>query len=217
MALDYKSSLGRYRRYLQLVQNQPLWTASMWVILSLILLIVLTVLALRPTLVTISGLFGQIKQQREMSTKLDEKILKVRKAIDEMEAVKPDLPLLEDALPEQPDWEILANDIYEIATGSGVQITAISLDKIPLSPNEGAANQQQQQQPVKSLLPQGLMSIKFTLTAKGDYLQVIDVLSKLQKMRRVLLFSNVSVDEDKSGQLNLTVSGETGFIPDKYL
>ena len=56
MALQYKNSLARYRKYLQVVQSQPLFVASLWVILSLLLVILLVVMAIRPTLVTSGGL-----------------------------------------------------------------------------------------------------------------------------------------------------------------
>jgi Tfp pilus assembly protein PilO len=213
MALDYKSSLGRYRRYLQLVQTQPLWAASMWVIMSLVLLIVLVILALRPTLVTISGLFGELRQQKEISAKLDEKILKVRRAIDEMESVKNDLPLLQQILPEQADWDILADDLYKAATESGLDILSISVEKIPLSPSEIVVDQQQ----AKPLMPQGLISIRFSIAAKGNEQQIRNTILALQEMKRLILFSDVSIEEDKDGRLNLNASGEVGYIPDKYL
>lgn len=213
MALDYKSSLGRYRRYLQLVQTQPLWAASMWVIMSLVLLIVLIILALRPTLVTISGLFGELRQQKEISARLDEKILKVRKAIDEMESVKPDLPLLQQVLPEQANWEILAEDLYRAATESGLDIMTISVEKVPLSPTEVTIDQQQ----AKPLVPQGLISVRFSLSAKGNEQQILNTITTLQKMKRIILFSDVSIEQDKDGRLNLNVFGEVGYIPDKYL
>ena len=54
--LDYRSSLLHYRRYLSVVQKRPILRASLFLILSLILLIILVATALRPTLVTIAGL-----------------------------------------------------------------------------------------------------------------------------------------------------------------
>ena len=67
----------------------------MWVVLSLILLIILMVLALRPTLVTISTLLGQIQQQKEISQKLDDKTLSVTTALKTLDSVKEKLPLLD--------------------------------------------------------------------------------------------------------------------------
>jgi Tfp pilus assembly protein PilO len=185
----------------------------MWVIMSLVLLIVLIILALRPTLVTISGLFGELRQQKEISARLDEKILKVRKAIDEMESVKPDLPLLQQVLPEQANWEILAEDLYRAATESGLDIMTISVEKVPLSPTEVTIDQQQ----AKPLVPQGLISVRFSLSAKGNEQQILNTITTLQKMKRIILFSDVSIEQDKDGRLNLNVFGEVGYIPDKYL
>lgn len=185
----------------------------MWVIMSLVLLIVLLVLALRPTLVTISGLFGQIEQQKLISARLDEKILSLRQAISEMEAVEPDLQVLSDAIPENQNWDVLAGELYKAATESGLEITSVSIDKIPMSPTEPVSDQVQ----VSSLVPKGLIPIRFSLSAVGSEEQILNALMKIQKMKRLALFPSVAIEEDKDGRLNLTVSGEASYIPEKYL
>lgn len=185
----------------------------MWVIMSLVLLIVLLVLALRPTLVTISGLFGQIEQQEIISARLDDKILSLRKAISEMEAVEPDLQVLSDAIPDQPNWDVLAGELYKAATESGLDITSVSIEKIPTSPIEPVSDQIQ----ATSLVPKGLISIRFSLSAIGTEEQITNALMMIEKMKRLALFPNVAIEEDKDGRLNLTVSGEASYIPEMYL
>jgi Tfp pilus assembly protein PilO len=215
MALDYKSSLSRYRRYLQLVQSQPLWTASLWVILSLILLIALLVLALRPTLVTISGLVGQIKQQEEISQKLEEKMITVQKALEGLDAISPKMPLLDEVLPKQSEWDILASRLEKIATESGLQVTSIVIEKIPLA--FGTPVPTGTPVLVESRIPEGILAVKFIISASGEYTQIRKMVLDLENLRRVIVLSSVSIDTNKDGVLIVTVNGEAGFVPEDLL
>lgn len=214
MALDYKSSLTRYRRYLQLVRSRPLFTTSMWVILSSILVIVLLVVALKPTLVTISGLLGQIRQQKEISVKLDKKISLVQQAITEMNSVADVQPLLENALPENADWSVIATTLAQIATQSGLVVSDLVIDKIPLGPNEPLVTSDQKYVPQ---VPQGIIPIRFTLTLAGDYTQMRKVVSDLEGWGRVIMITSIDISTDKKGVLIMVLEGEAGYIPDQFL
>ena len=214
MALDYKSSLSRYRRYLQMVQTQPLWTASLWVMLSLILLIILLVLALRPTLVTIADLMGKIKQQREVSKQLENKIFTVQKALENLDAVNDKLGLLDEALPKETEWKQIADKLQFIATGSGIALDNILISKIPLTPIDPASKQEQ----VSTMIPQGIIPIRFTYEITGDYESVRQVVSKIENTRRIIIVSRVQVLPTKDGGgWHMTMQGETGYLPDKFI
>jgi Tfp pilus assembly protein PilO len=214
MALDYKSSLSRYRRYLQLVRERPMWSASLWVILSLILLIVLLVMALKPTLVTISGLLGQIKQQKEVSVELDKRIVEVQKAIAELNSIKDERPVLDKALPQVPDWENLANELSSLATDSGLMTTDLVINKVPLLPTESFTSSGGE---IINQLPKGVIPVSFTLTMTGEYTQMRQVVTEIQSMNRVIMITSVDISIDKKGMQVMTLNGEAGYIPDQLL
>jgi Tfp pilus assembly protein PilO len=194
-----------------LVQTRPLWAASVWVVFSLVLLIVLLVLALRPTLVTISGLLGQIKQQQEIVKKLDEKIAIVQKAVQELAEVSSKLPLLDGALPNKPDWSEMAEKLEKTATESGLQVTSIVIDKVSTTVSEQAGAEPTQK---KSLLPEGVLSIRFIFSATGEYTQIRKMVSDLENSRRGIVLSSVAIDINKEGKLVVTINGEAGFLPE---
>ncbi len=182
--------------------------------MSLVLLIALLVLALKPTLVTISSLLGQIDQQKAVSAKLDKKITLVQQAIVEMDSVTDKIPLLDSALPKDPNWEELSDSLYEIATNSGLVTTDIMIDKIPISATEpiSAAGTV-----YKPLVPSGVIPVRFTLVMSGDYSKMRQVVADLESMRRVLMLSEVDIVANKNGVLTMTITGEAGYMPDKTL
>jgi Tfp pilus assembly protein PilO len=165
-------------------------------------------MALRPTLVTISGLFGQIRQQKELSERLDKKILAVRNAVQEMDKVEGELPLLYEMIPTSPEWDRFADEIYRAATNSGMMIQSIAIDKIPNKATEAATSKQ-----TSEVVPSGIIPIKFTVSGKGEYEQFIKMLTELEKNKRLPIFTLATIDIDKNGQLNLNLSGEIGYMP----
>jgi ABC-type Fe3+-hydroxamate transport system substrate-binding protein len=104
MALDYKSGLARYRRYLQVASERPLWRASAFVIFSLTLVITLVLSALRPTLITIAGLLGQINKEQDVVNQLNQKIQTVQQAVQALDNQRHRLSILDGAYPNESSW-----------------------------------------------------------------------------------------------------------------
>ncbi|GEM_PF-4171136 len=113
--LDYKNSLTQYRRYLTAVREQPMFAASLWLVLSLVLVIVLVSAALRPTLVTIASLLGEIGQQSEVERKLDKKIAAVTAAQAVYLKNESRLSALDEALPVGKKYAAWAQRIEGLA------------------------------------------------------------------------------------------------------
>lgn len=209
MALDYKNSLSRYRRYLQSIQKQPLFGPGLWTIFSLLLLIGVLVFALRPTLVTISGLLGQIEQRKIISEALDRKILSLQKATDELGRVEPRLELLNQALPEESNWNQITRRIEAIATESGIQLVKVEFKDISVASTSAVLNANTE----KSNLPANTASVQFTVTGIGEYENMKIMTEKIERLRRILVLSDVDISRDEDGILTIIVTGEAGFIP----
>jgi len=191
--LEYKNSLTRYRRYLQSVQSQPLLKASLYLVLSLTLIIILVAAALRPTLITISSLLGQIDQQRQLEARLVHKINLVKLAQQELARVDEKLFLLDEALPETAQVNAWTTALENIASQSGLAISVVRVSNIPSA------------QPV----PVG--ALDFQIEATGQYFQIYDFVEILQNHRRLILPQSIGVSRTTTdgNQLNLTL---TGFI-----
>lgn len=189
-------------------------TASMWVILSIILLIVLLVMALRPTLVTISGLLGQIRQEKEVVAKLNNKIALVTQAMNEMDSVSGERHFLDKALPVDADWKGMADTLTQTATTSSLVITDLVIDKIPLTLNEELTTNGQKYVPQ---MPQGVMPVRFTLTLAGDYTQMRQAITNLENWGRIIMITSINRSIDKKGMLIMVINGEAGYLPDSSL
>lgn len=196
MALNYKNSLTRYRRYLQVSQQQPWMRASLYVILSLILVIILLVSALRPTMITIAGLLGQINQNQKIEKTLDEKIAAVREAEEILQRIEPRLEVLEEAVPSEAMWGKFAGEVGLMATDSG-----ITLKSMVVNPIEGEEK--------------GKLSMwNFTMSGEGGYANMRRFVNELENMRRVVIVTTVDVIRIREGEVILNLAGKLGFLPD---
>lgn len=200
MAIDYKSSLSRYRKYLTLMQKQPLWQASLLVIFSLILLIALLLFVLRPTLITISSLLGQIDSQQQVERQLDAKIAALQQAQQLLNSIQPRLVYLDRSLPTSAMLGTWAEAVQTIASGSGIIISDISLADIPLS--NIATN---------SAILSSLTQIPFTIQATSDYTQLINFVDTIEKLPRLAILTSVQFNQDPSGQIEMLAKGTIDF------
>lgn len=193
--LQYKSSLSRYRRYLQTMQHQPLLRASLYLILSLILMIVLITAALKPTLTTIASLTGQIKEKRALEKKLDAKINTLKEAQQQLAAASDRLIYLDQAIPQSAALSVWNDSLQRVASESGVAITSISFTNVPVAH-------------VGTVTP-----LVFQFTATGDYTQVYHFLESLQNLRRLIKIDNAGLTNSATGSLQLNINGEITASP----
>lgn len=187
--------MSRYRKYLEVVRQRPLWQASFYAVLSLVLLIILLLSALRPTLVTIAGLLGQINQEKALEQRMDEKIKTVQTTALEYQKIESRLPALDAALPDSIQWADFADGIYQTATGGAVKLQLISL-----SPS---TNQK---------LPTGVSGMQFSVSATGSYSDLKNFAGSLAKLKRVLDWTSLTISNSKQSGLTLTASGVIGYM-----
>lgn len=175
--LDYKSSLAQYRRYLTAVREQPLFAASLGLVLSLMLIIILVLAALRPTLVTIASLLGNIQQQSDVEKRLDKKIAEVTSAQAEYLKNESRLKVLDEALPVGQKYAAWGMRLEEAASQSGVKVAEWSLA-------EGK---------------------DFSVSLTGDVAGLKRFLATMENLRRLVEIESVRMIKDK--ELTLVVKG----------
>lgn len=215
MALNYKSSLVRYRRYLAAAEADPVWRASAFVILSLLLLLFMILFAIRPTVITIAELVSQIQIQTELSQKLATKIENVRDASEILSQQRDNLPLLDQAIPKKPIWQEWINSIEKLATASGLVIKSVDAGPINIlgKPVVVATINNAVTTAEAPVVPKGVTPINFTIVAEGDYLQVKQFVENFEKLRRLTIVSDIQIAKNKLGVIETTIKGAIGYMP----
>jgi Tfp pilus assembly protein PilO len=211
MIFDWRTEIGRYRYYFlnfrTLAQRKDIRSFGE---LSLTLLVISFFLffAIKPTLVIIAGLTKEIKDKEEVSQKLQTKIASILSAQQEYSLNQDRFYLVDQALPETPDFPLLILAMQKEATSAGVAIESISITKIEI---KSASNQP------NSSIP----NFEFTSSVTGNYSNLKQFLSQIENLRRVVNFDQVSFSKvKKTNQTNnepektrLMISGKANFYP----
>jgi len=210
MIFDWKTEIHRYRYYLvnlkeiskkKEVGSFAELTATLMVISFFILF------AIRPTLIIVSGLIKEIKEKEEISNKLQGKVAALRASQEEYAKSANRLYLVDQALPEKPDFPLLIFTVEQEARATDTQLLSFSITKIGIKSSA----------PSKSKTAQ-VPFFDFHSTVTGDYQNLKEFLGRMENLRRVIEidlvnFSKTKKTEKEPSRIRLSITGKVNFQP----
>ena len=119
---------------------------------------------------------------------MEQKISALILAQSAYENVRDRLPLLDQALPHQPDAVILARELRNIADISGATVSAIQIPSVPITTNEASPGASQAVQ-------KPLQTFPVTVVLNGQYAQLKTFLSGLLSLRRITLIDQLAIKQ----------------------
>lgn len=123
MTFDYRKQYQEYRHYIDsLVEKAkaPAARVSLAVVGSIAFTVFLAVFALRPTLVTIAGLWKEINMEKTTIAALDRKLQLLQAAKQNYDQASPKLYLLDNAIPKTVEIESMAKELEKLAADNGL-------------------------------------------------------------------------------------------------
>lgn len=197
------------RRYYRL----PAVQVSLAVVLSLFVISVFIVFALRPTIISITNLQKTISESEKTLKQLDAKVVSLQKASAQLEKIKPLLSSINTSIPNLgAQYSPLANSLEILANQTGVKIENESISGTllfsrvlsPFSPNRN----------------QKIISMPFSIRVTGTYAGISDFMSKLLKMERIVLAESISITKENGGKTSeqivaLNLSGNVYYLADE--
>jgi Tfp pilus assembly protein PilO len=157
------------------------------IIATLALLIVLLLLIF-PAIKHITGVYKEISDAKKVKIALEEKIIALSVAQDNLKAIENDRPLLELALPTGSDLGTYLKKVEELASKYNLKITAIQFSNVPL-----AKPTQKESLKVKGL--------SYNLTLQGGFPDFQKFLVDLENYIRTSDVTSLSISKDQSGGL----------------
>ncbi|KPJ70337.1 hypothetical protein AMJ51_02265 [Microgenomates bacterium DG_75] len=193
----------RYRRYFTDVgtlykrKKARVYTG---IVLSILTVAFFSFFAIRPTLVTISGLYKEIKDKRTLVAEMDQKIENLTRAQVNYNQIKDELYLIEESLPQNPELPTLIKQLEALTRLNSVNFESIRFEKTNLQGEEEKKETQ---------------DVGFNLTVSGDYSNLKQFLNSLDTLRRIILVENFafqSETEEEIQILTLTVSAHANYL-----
>lgn len=178
--------------YFKKEKNQQYFT----IILSLTASIFFIVFAINPTISTIVNLRKQLTDAQLVDEKLTQKINNLSSLSQQYQTIEGDIPLILDALPENPEAPTLVGQIQTIGENSSVQISDIEILPINLSVKNSTKSS----------------SFEFNVTGVGSFANIQGFLENLISMQRAVSIKSIQFVENADGEdLSFVIKGLAYF------
>ncbi len=199
---SFSSRYRQYYAYIEPVISDPLVRSYFGLVASLLLITFLIVFALSPTINVVLGLQKQISDQQDTVAALDTKISSLVQAQDSYNKAESFIPLLNQALPENPAPQTIIADVWKLASSSGINLTAFQMQSAPLSTDLPLVDSEI-----------GVPAMKISLSVNGSKGQIRQFMGDIEKQLRYIRTDNFTIIPDiKTGGFATDVSGMAYFF-----
>lgn len=214
MALGWQKDYLRYKSFfldiLRVYNSKPNLKIYLELILSLAIISILSVAAIRPTALTIIDLQKEIQEKEATVAKLTEKSDNLEIANNLLNTETTKVNLIEEAVPSSSKVEGLIKQVETLASQYQLQITGFSSSDVVLlgkiSPKTSKADPQK--------FGDNIESLPFTISVTGSYSSLFSFLTDLEKLRRPIKIDTLAINTSvtESGKvLVLTIGGRVPF------
>lgn len=212
MALINNERYARYYRRVTMVYERPEIKASLEVIFSVFMVVLLIFAAIRPTLTNLAALQKRITDKESINTKADRKIAQLFAAQTQLDEFSSVLGLYDSAVPEKFNYVDQLGRVELLARANNLQVDLVSMPGIILSGEGKGAGEWSS----KLLKPDSeriiTSSVDFQVSGKPK--QVRDFLVQLEAMDRLTTIKSVNLIKETGstkGSEKIKASGQINF------
>lgn len=206
----WRKEYNRFRKYysniVSLYQQKQSLQTFLEIFLSLTTIIIFTLLALRPTVLTISQLLKEIREKEGLVSQMDEKIQNLQEAQGLLSQESANLARLNSAIPDNPLPETYIRQTEGLAKTSNVQILGLSAGEVTLF-----GETQEKRKSSEETLPGGAEGVTVSTSVAGDYPSLASFLASLENLLRPILVDNLSISSTEE-TIVLVIGGRIPFL-----
>lgn len=201
MPTDTRSQISR-----TLIQfyDKPVAQVSLELFFTVAAVIIFALFAIRPTLNTMATLIKELEDKEALNQKLAEKAASLSTAQSQYEVIRPQLPVLDSAIPSTPQFEQAILIIEKIASESRISIVSLQSKEIPKEPIQDVPFDQ------KARVARPVL-----LIVTGDYQSIRQLVENIQNSRRALIVDSVifnTVEQNTKKTLQATITINVPFF-----
>jgi Tfp pilus assembly protein PilO len=192
------------REQLKRFYEKPVTRVSLELVLSIMTVILFSVLALRPTLNTMSKLVKEIEDKRQVDDALTKKLAALNTAQNEFFTYKDRFTILETAVYENLTLEDTLFAIEYLAQKSGVALQTLRIKEFPVG-NLGAEVEKSDAQQASSASKKVIGIYSVALSFSGDYQNIVAFFKEVESVRPLFSIQSFSfsIRRDRSEQAEL--------------
>lgn len=180
-------------------QEDHRFTKSLEIGFTFILISVLAIFAIRPAVITITQLTGEIKAKKLLHKELDKKLRKVIEAQNNFAEIQDYYTLIERSLPNSPQYSYASEQLFSLSNQSNLTIDKLNFAFKKIDPKD------------KTL--KNMTDYNINSTIQTDFYPAVDFLNKISQSKRIIDITSVSMniakrqsssDETSSNQVNFS-------------
>lgn len=192
---DYKATLSRYTNF---DADSP--TKSYFGILATLVLLIVLLLMIFPAIKHITAINKEIADARIVKTKLENKLVAIDLAKQNLESASSDLPLLNLALPVGSDLPNYLKRIEKLAKSNKLTVSTVGFTDVPLS--------------VPSIQDDNLKTKKivYTIGFEGSFTNFNKFLGKLEQLIRISDVDIVKIEKKEDEPLKESLEVTSYFF-----
>ncbi len=201
-----------YARDLRRYYRLPATQVSLTLVLSVVIISVFVVFALRPTLVAIVSLRKTLTESRKTLAQLEAKTSNLERAADQLELIKPELPKLNMSITNtSAGYDPLTTQIEYLAQITGVQLQSETVGPTllysriisPFTPKKG----------------QSVVALPLSIRVTGNYTTVKAFLVQLLAIPRLVGVESAVITKEAGSRgdnviVSLSINGSAYYLGD---
>jgi len=200
-ARKYSLDLSRYYR-------KPSTQVSLSIVLSFFIVAFFLLVAIKPTLVTITKLKLEIEESETTLVKLTAKVESLTQAARVWETIQPALPYVKTSIPQEGvEYNKLTKSIEILAQESGVEITSMTL---------GESLLYSQILEVYAGKNQEVVEMPITIRVVGSFPQTLGFMESVLKLDRLMGVESVTVNREVKGidasVVGMAINGNVQYL-----
>jgi len=211
----------RYAEVTPLLKTRRVQAYTM-IVMSLFTVSFFGMLAVRPTLETITTLQKQIEDRTLINQKLEQKINALIIAQAEYQKIAGDIPAIYNMLPQQPNITSLIIKLEEVAIAQGVSLTNLDFNPVTVFGTNDvtqvpAASSAAETKDVLAAEAFAVVPLSFSITFTGGYQELVNVITQLTRMNRIVTIESAdiqsNIDTVQGGTLTVGATTNSYYFP----
>lgn len=193
---------SRYYTYIKPLMRSKFAKTYSSLIFSLITIAIFSFYAIRPTVTTILSLQKSIEEQNQVLNTLKEKVNNLVQGKQNYENIpEPVKEKLETLIPDNPALPQLINSLSFAANSVEASISGLQFQPVTL---EETKNQVSKTAETKQ--------VDFTFNIQGDFPKLMQVLTTIRKLDRLITISSINYAQPQDGALLMTITGKAYYL-----
>ena len=216
MANNWKNDYMRYKDFflnvLQVYYAKPNIKIYLELILSLTTIIIFSIFAIKPTILTIIELNKEIQTKENTIAEINQKLINLQKANDIMQSESEKLARIEAAIPSSASPENIILEMERLANKNSLQILNLSMSEVIIMGNEKLKKRGAE---TFEKLPLEADELPFTVSLSGSYQNLVLLISDIENQIRPVKIDSLTINTSTTEEgkvLILTVAGRLPFV-----